>query len=502
MTRWFLLPLGLFLVLAPAAQAQRPVSCGCYCGVVLSPPCSDAACKRACGARGGEREFVLPPPDPLAEHAAAYRQLLDTFGRYSSLVAPFAQQPPPASLAELDRRLDALHATLSGESAAREARAELLRRQLAELIQAFQQLPGQVANVRAETAQLQQRTQDLSARAGRIVGRADTLDRQAQAIASQQQQIEWDVRGLQWVALGYFAVFAPPSLQVARIDDFSRGPDIVVHLRPRDPREPLPVRAGPAPAEAAPFVAPRPTPMLTGTIPEKIDTIRALEGRYQAAALAIRTRESEVGARTPEVGQLRRDLSDAWRERERWSEAFDRATVEHKWARAAVRVARENVDTARTLLVRSAVDLLVWDVLKGTVITPEIERFLLANGLREQAKALKDEVVVKFLLDRKRLVADADLRTKSWEAFIRVQEKTLRLLSRAESAALEAAEVAALGSPADMERVRRRVFGNLEQDAGELVRTASPAQVPSGLRKIAGALLGLVAPPPPEPDPE
>jgi hypothetical protein len=39
------------LVLAPVAPAlaQGAVLCGCYCGITISPPCSEQACKAACG---------------------------------------------------------------------------------------------------------------------------------------------------------------------------------------------------------------------------------------------------------------------------------------------------------------------------------------------------------------------------------------------------------------------------------------------------------------------
>lgn len=41
----------LTLLLAPAApaRAQGAVLCGCYCGITISPPCSEEACKAACG---------------------------------------------------------------------------------------------------------------------------------------------------------------------------------------------------------------------------------------------------------------------------------------------------------------------------------------------------------------------------------------------------------------------------------------------------------------------
>jgi hypothetical protein len=39
----------LLLVLAAVAQAQVAVRCMCYCGVTIYPPCSEEACKAACG---------------------------------------------------------------------------------------------------------------------------------------------------------------------------------------------------------------------------------------------------------------------------------------------------------------------------------------------------------------------------------------------------------------------------------------------------------------------
>jgi hypothetical protein len=52
----------LALLLAPTMPvlAQGAVLCGCYCGITISPPCSEEACKAACGyseggsGRGGE----------------------------------------------------------------------------------------------------------------------------------------------------------------------------------------------------------------------------------------------------------------------------------------------------------------------------------------------------------------------------------------------------------------------------------------------------------------
>lgn len=74
--------LCLFMLLtAVSIRGQgRPVSCGCYCGISLPPPCSDSACIRACGGgRPGRREPEPPPPEPdprvrLREEAKALNE--------------------------------------------------------------------------------------------------------------------------------------------------------------------------------------------------------------------------------------------------------------------------------------------------------------------------------------------------------------------------------------------------------------------------------------------
>lgn len=48
-----------------SAQGDVPghaVKCGCYCGAMIDPPCSDDDCKRACGDYQGPN--VHPPAQP------------------------------------------------------------------------------------------------------------------------------------------------------------------------------------------------------------------------------------------------------------------------------------------------------------------------------------------------------------------------------------------------------------------------------------------------------
>ncbi len=65
-----LLGLGLAAVSSPAG-AQQVAACGCYCGKVIRPPCSDNACKQACGWRAPSTGGNQPSYDPNAAAAAA-----------------------------------------------------------------------------------------------------------------------------------------------------------------------------------------------------------------------------------------------------------------------------------------------------------------------------------------------------------------------------------------------------------------------------------------------
>lgn len=46
----------------PPVGPSGPVKCMCYCGVYLDPPCSESACKTACGYKGRAPETTGQAP--------------------------------------------------------------------------------------------------------------------------------------------------------------------------------------------------------------------------------------------------------------------------------------------------------------------------------------------------------------------------------------------------------------------------------------------------------
>lgn len=68
---------GILAILLSAAwaaplSAQSTVSCGCYCGVMVPPPCTDDACKKACGYSGSGKAERLR--EDFDEEAAGKRR--------------------------------------------------------------------------------------------------------------------------------------------------------------------------------------------------------------------------------------------------------------------------------------------------------------------------------------------------------------------------------------------------------------------------------------------
>ncbi len=127
----------LLLLAAPARTlAQQTVGCGCYCGKVLAPPCSDDACKSACGWQGSSSSS-----GSSAAGGAAYNlgyQLGSAIGR--ALFAPRPPESPEARAARLEREARAREEAARRAQAAREEaerRAAELRR-LSEKGQALQ----------------------------------------------------------------------------------------------------------------------------------------------------------------------------------------------------------------------------------------------------------------------------------------------------------------------------------------------------------------------------
>lgn len=73
-TRYLFGIFGLILLMAGLTAAQKVVGCGCYCGKVIPPPCSDNACKAACGWRDPSPPSQ-PPPGPSPEEIARAERL-------------------------------------------------------------------------------------------------------------------------------------------------------------------------------------------------------------------------------------------------------------------------------------------------------------------------------------------------------------------------------------------------------------------------------------------
>lgn len=70
------LPIWPFVDCSPVL-AQRAVGCGCYCGITLPPPCSEDACKRACGWKGSPSGSGASSTSPADAAMGIMRQFIE-----------------------------------------------------------------------------------------------------------------------------------------------------------------------------------------------------------------------------------------------------------------------------------------------------------------------------------------------------------------------------------------------------------------------------------------
>ena len=86
------------------------MACGCYCGITISPPCSEQACKTACGwrpdGRGGGQQSACYPEDALA---LARRLLRARAGPRLRRAGRAAREAPRAAGRSLGEGSGALH---------------------------------------------------------------------------------------------------------------------------------------------------------------------------------------------------------------------------------------------------------------------------------------------------------------------------------------------------------------------------------------------------------
>ncbi|MGD0199167.1 MAG: hypothetical protein ABSD27_00295 [Bryobacteraceae bacterium] len=69
-----LLGLAVMVVSVTPAMAQHLAGCGCYCGKVIRPPCSDDACKQACGWSAPSTGSNQPSDNSAAEAEAEHQR--------------------------------------------------------------------------------------------------------------------------------------------------------------------------------------------------------------------------------------------------------------------------------------------------------------------------------------------------------------------------------------------------------------------------------------------
>ena len=499
MIRSLLFAVVLLLSSAEGALAQAgPVSCTCYCGKVLRPPCSDNACKQACGWRGpgGNSSGPAPVPyDPLPDLTRNYNAALDQLIRYSDAARRARGLPQPRSIDELNAQLQSLYAGAGTDlqllynqafgAGVRVGRAE----------SAIRALPQRIAALRNEIASLNQRIRDANLRDERARARAAEFDRLGLVIDNHRQSLDQQNHVLSLDLHRYLWVVAPEGLLESGLREppSPRGMDLELRGPPPKPLT-LPL-AGPAADSASEPVRPEliTLPPLKGSPDERIGQVRGLEQLFQSYQNELALSRAGLEKRRPTLERLESEVRQLASEGRSRADTLYRSEADLSWARSVRDVAQRNFDARRHGFARRAVEFVLLKEFKDRMLVPGIRDFLAANGRNPGSYDLNDKVMQEYYAGRKRLLVSRGRPWAATIAFVEVQRKALSLIEANQNTIATAAELLAHGSPEQLQRYAEQVFARLDRDAIDIIKKSGPVTLPSPFNRIASYTLGLAS---------
>jgi hypothetical protein len=496
MIRLLLVVAGI-VVSAPevaSAQSSKAVSCTCYCGRVLSPPCSDSACKQACGWSGGGGPAIsVPTYDPLPDLTRSFTAMLDQLGRYSEAARRARGLPGARSVDELNRLLDQLYGGVRNDLQASYNQAHEASVRVSRAVAEIKVLPQRTASLRNETSGLFQRTREAGARAQRVRERTAQFDRVGDALGGGRVSLEQDNRALAVDLHRYLWVVAPEGVLDQRLQKPASWESVGLQLEAPPAKPARYAAAGPTADSVPTSVPPDPVilPPLKGTTDQRIAQVGALATQFQHYQKELAQSQAGYEQRRPTLEQLRAEQRQAAAENRAQRELLAQTEHDLAWARAVRDAAKRNFEVRRNAFAQRAAEYVLLKEFKDRALIPALREFLEANGRKPGTYTLNDKLIREYYDARRRLLASGSRQWAATKAFLEVQKKALSLIEGNEGMIATAAELLAHGTPEQIQRYAEQVFARLDKDAVDIIKISGPVALKPPLNRIASYALGL-----------
>jgi hypothetical protein len=460
------------LCLASPAQAQCR---GVWTKMCPTPPPSE-----------GRDEVYVPPYDPVAEKLRAdiqtYESAMNVIYEASASIEPFLGLPMPANEQELSRRVDSVLATLWPEFSANALEADLMRRQASffdgrngELRNTLTWQRDRIFTLRND---IPARTQQIAAAEARL---PQVRQREAEVTALALAQL--NDRTSERRAIASLLAFAQQP--VASPDWLVDGPRITV-VPGTKPLPGAPLQSAPlAPSWAEPR---EPTGYATLTVSqpapgaaltEKFAVMQVVGTNLQRDANDVRFLRDGLPNRRAENASLRAQVAALGSELRGVDDQMRQLNQRFGAVNGQIDASLANSLGANAVIAREVLADIALDRLSGEM-RAIVDFVAGSEGLEARVPANSTQALLDFARRGGRVLLPVQNYAAQWEAFVDVQEKTLDVLARAEGFMTEAAQVAARGSPAEMEAVFERVFASVRWQTLDYIKTTGFSALPDG----------------------
>lgn len=436
--------------------------------------------------RGSDDDYIdVPIYDPVAEKLKqdleAYNSSVGAIFEVSNTLQPLMALPRPVNEAQLSGRIDQMLAAIWPEFSSGAVEAELLRRQSAFFDNRIAALNDTVAWHRN---QLSAMDNDISYRQSQVAEAEYrfTATREFEGQLTALALAKLNDHSSERSAIATLLVFAPrpgltrerltPPPPVIELPGTRTAPlppmPIAVPARPAVPSEPTNLArfALQLPASTAPIEeklallqrvgielqqSDRDLRYLREAVPEKRVATRALQAEDHSLLTTLEPLLGQRGSLDLQVGQLN----------------------------TAINTSVANLLNASTTTIVEVFADIALDISTDT-LRELVDEIAGSAGLSARIPASRSQALFDLARRGGQVALPVSGYEKQWEAFVDAQEITLDVLDRATGFALEAAHVAASGSPEEMERTLERVFASVEWRAVDYVRLTGYSALPDG----------------------
>jgi len=472
------------------ADGSRPVV---DCNWTVSP----------CHSGGGSHVPPMPPLPPPPDPAVIAFQ--NASARFEALVQSMPDVLDPdawlnaarSNEDELSTLLDDVHGVLFNHLFDLQTQDTFMRRQFNTLSSQLGTIPQEINDEQSVVNTLRERDLSLSSIVNLQNDQISKITDASVLLTSKDGELKSSTDGIKANLMHWFEVVLPSEDVLITPDALAQQyqPNLssAYPVDPGPPLEPAPLPPPPPVAAPLPVAVVRPdVPSLDGTLADKLTQLETFEPQFEILKSDI----ADLNTRTNQVmAQLNpsEDVLIGLKDTEISLQAsINRNTERFSQLQDQLERANQTLGAVSGSLYYHVAEGWLWQTLKTYVVAPEIQRIVAGISTGQSQIELTDSVVDDFFAAGKQHIFSAPAQWTQAAYVAQVQNQILVILDHSESFASQAATVAALGTPEEMQALSNQISAGMSADTDRLAKSSlAGCSLPEPLNTIARRVLGI-----------